>query len=393
MNPTIQGAIQIIKSAISGTRCPLPEGVRLRDVQQLIKDQGMLAMGYIGAINCGYPPDKPAMLYLLDHYCSAVLFSERQMNQIARISEAFEKHGIDYMPVKGAIMKSMYPQPELRSMSDADILIRQEQYPQIVPVMEQLGFQEAGESDHEHIWIHDHLKVELHKRLIPTYNKDLYSYFGEGWDLAKVQNGHCWSMTQEDAFIYNFIHFAKHYRDGDVNCRFVIDLWVHFRNCPEMDREYIRQQMTRMKMEVFYDNILQLLRVWFDGEAWDERTQRITEVLFNTDAQEKKEIHTIAQNARVAQETGSAKQLKRARLMQRAFPSREHMDWSYPKWKKTPLPIAWGLRWWDLLINRRDVIKNRQEEMEGVTEQAIEKYRQDLEYVGLQFSDNVALPD
>ena len=69
------------------------------------------------------------------------------------------------------------------------------------------------------------------------------------------------------------------------------------------------------------------------------------------------------------------------------------MLWSYPKWKKTPLPIAWMLRWGDLLINRRNVIKNRQEEMDTVTTQAIEKYRQDLEYVGLQFSDNVALPE
>lgn len=393
MNPITQGAICMIKSAITGAPCPIPKGISLRDVQQLMLQQRILAMGYIGAINSGYPSENKLMLYLLDQYCCAVLHSERQMEQVAKISQAFDQNGIDHMPVKGSIMKAIYPNPELRTMSDADILIRQEQYPQIVPIMEQLGFKETGESDHEHIWVHEHLKVELHKRLIPSYNTDLYSYFGEGWDLAKTCKGHCWAMSQEDSFIYNFIHFAKHFRDGDVNCRFVIDLWVHLRHCPELDLTYIRKQMEKMKMEVFYDNIMQLLAVWFDDAPWDEKTQRITEVLFNTDTQDLKEIHTIAQNARVAQQTGSTKQLKRTQFWNRAFPSREHMDWSYPKWKKTPLPIAWMLRWGDLLINRRDVIKNRQEEMDTVTTQAIEKYRQDLEYVGLQFSDNVALPE
>ncbi len=393
MNPIIQGAICMIKSAITGLPCPIPEGVPLLDVQKLMLQQRILAMGYIGAINTGYPPENKGMLYLLDQYCGAVLHSERQMAQIARISQAFDQNGIDYMPVKGAIMKAIYPNPELRTMSDADILIREEQYPQIAPIMAELGFQETGESDHEHIWIHEHLKVELHKRLIPTYNTDLYSYFGEGWDLAKTCNGHCWAMSQEDAFIYNFIHFAKHYRDGDVNCRFVIDLWVHRRHCPELDMQYIRRQMEKMKMEVFYDNIMHLLDVWFQDAPWDEKTQRITQVLFNTDAQDLKEVHTIAQNARVAQQAGSTKRLKRTQFWNRVFPSREHMDWSYPKWKKTPLPIAWMLRWGDLLINRRDVIKNRQEEMDSVTEQALTQYRQDLEYVGLQFSDGVALPE
>lgn len=380
-------AIQLLKSAITGEPEVLPNPPHMHAVQTLLTHQGVPTMGYIGAVNSHYHTEGAMMLELLDMYCCATLQSEQQLHQIDRICNAFEENGFDYMPVKGTIMKHLYPTPELRGMSDADILIHEEQYPQIRTVMTELGFTEAGESDHEHIWVHEHLKVELHKRLMPTYNKDYYSYFGVGWDLAKVQNGHRWAMTHEDAFIYDFIHFAKHYRDSESNCRFVVDLWVHLRTYPDMDMDYIRGEMTKMHMVAFYDNIMNLIKAWFYDGPWDEKTERITEVLF-TDAEQKKEGNLVAKTVRTEQNTGNAKH----RHIEVIFPDKDHMNWSYPKWKKVPLPIAWVLRWFDLLLFRRNAIKNKASENK-VTKAEMEHYRKDLEYVGLEFSDGIVLPD
>ena len=267
----------------------------------------------------------------------------------------------------------------------------EEQYEQICPIMQSLGFTEAMESDHEHIWMHEFLKVELHKHLIPSYKKDLYCHFGTGWDLAKNRDGCRWSMTQEDAFIYNFIHFAKHYRDGEGHCRFVVDIWVHMRSYPDMDKAYIRGRLQNMKMEAFYDHIMHLIDCWFGEGQWDDRMEKITDILFHTDGQDEKQRQNVAQNANLAQQT--VKGAQKARWLRRIFPDREHMDWSYPKWKKKPLVVAWCLRWWDLLVNRRDVVKKRTGEINTVTQQEVDNYRKDLEYVGLQYADSVALPD
>ena len=35
-----------------------------------------------------------------------------------------EENGIDYLPLKGYNLKKLYPKPELRTMGDADVLIR-----------------------------------------------------------------------------------------------------------------------------------------------------------------------------------------------------------------------------------------------------------------------------
>ena len=70
--------------------------------------------------------------------------------------------------------------------------------------MESLGFAEKLESDHELIWQKPSAYIELHKRLIPSYNQDYYAYYGEGWNLAKKCDGTRYSMTDEDQMIYLF---------------------------------------------------------------------------------------------------------------------------------------------------------------------------------------------
>lgn len=388
MNQVILSAIGLIKSAITGEAvyiAPKSHGMAAR----LLTEQGSVNLAYVGLLNCGVSNEKQPMQVMMDQYCMGVLHSEKQLSEIKRICDALEKNGFDYMPVKGALMKHMYPTHELRPMSDADILIREEEYAGIRAVMQSLGYEEVGESDHEHIWKNAHLKVELHKRLIPSYNKDYYSYFGEGWDLAKIQDGHRWSMTQEDAFIYNFIHFAKHYRDGDVDCRFVVDIWVHLRHYPQMDMAYVRRELGRLQMLTFLDNILRVVDVWFQDGPWDERTERITNVLFYQNDMERAEAQQIAWNTREAEKGGSAGDARRRLLYRRIFPTRQVMNWSHPHLKKLPLPIAWVARWCILLVHGPKKKTNNRK----VSQQQIEHYRQDLEYVGLQFSDNVALPE
>ena len=394
MNVTQQSAILLIKSAITGKPEKLPEEMEFPAVAKLMERQGLTAICYLGALNCGIPEEDPTMQHLQDMYCVALIGSERQMELIQRISQAFEEKGIDHMPVKGTLMKKLYPDHAMRYMCDADILIKEEQYPAIIPIMESLGFQEKGESDHEHIWKHPFLMVELHKHLIPSYNKDYYSYFGVGWDLAKLQNGYCWSMTHEDAFIYDTIHFAKHYRDATANSHFIVDLWMYLRTYPDLDFEYIRHQLSRLKMEAFLDNILRVTRVWFEASEWDDVADRITNVLLNDYSKKKiNEKNAIAQETRAVEKEGSVKKARRKQILQRIFLSKEQMAHAYPQFKNLPLPIAWVARWGFTIGKWGSSIKREKQKNQTISEKVIENYRQDLEYVGLQFSDNVALPD
>ena len=259
-----QGIVALIRSGLTGEKLRLPDGFDMeRAGRQMIRHQ-IQPLCYVGAVNCGVERNLPAMKLLFQHYCRSLQHSEGQMNAAEQLFRAFDAEGIDYRPLKGCRMKGLYPRAEMRPMGDADVLVCSKQYDRIRSVVEKLGYQEQVESNHELIWNRKDLHLELHKRLIPSYNKDYYRYFGDGWRLAKVEEGTRFGMTCEDEYVYLFTHFAKHYRDGGIGCRHVTDLWVYRKAYPEMNEEYVAAELKKLRLFEFEQNIRRVTAVWFE---------------------------------------------------------------------------------------------------------------------------------
>lgn len=387
MEITQLGVIALLKSGITGERAQLPEQFDMEQAYAVLRSHSTLALGYVGAMNCGVPKQLPIMQKLRMHYAAALINSEAQMADVDRICNAFENSRIDHMLLKGCNMKALYPNPELRGMSDADILIRVEQYDRIRPVMQQLGFRELPESDHELNWQSKALHVELHKRLMPIINQDYYRYYGDGWKLAKIQQGFRYAMTEEDQFIYLFTHFAKHYRNGGIGCRHVVDLWVYLRHYTNMDMAYIRKELEKLALSVFFENFLRMQAAWFEDGQWDAVTEFMTQVIFASGDWGSAKSHGMSELLRRKKGKDSAGAGKLRWLVWRAFPPRSMMYGRYPVLKKWPvlLPFVWVKRWIDTLLFRRDRLKRSYQILTQTSVAEIESYEQSLAYVGLEF--------
>ena len=131
MNTVQKGILLLLKSAVTGGDCHIPEDFDLELAIPLIHRHNILTLAYEGAYQCGFSRQNPVMRQMFARYCKALVTNEHQMREVARVCEAFEQEKIDYMPLKGCRLKSLYPRPELRPMGDADILIRTEQYNKI----------------------------------------------------------------------------------------------------------------------------------------------------------------------------------------------------------------------------------------------------------------------
>lgn len=385
-----KGLLTLIRCAINKQPATLPEGFDLEIAHSQVKYHEIVPLVYEGALLCGISKKTPAMNALFQDYCRYYLRSEEQMQAISRIYEAFNANDIDYMPVKGCNMKSLYPKPELRVMGDADILIRTEQYDRIIPVMEQLGFEAAQESDHEYIWRSKELYLELHKRLIPSYTADFYSYFGDGWRLAKKQDGNRYSMLPEDEFIYLFTHFAKHYRDGGIGCRHLVDLWIYRRTHPQLDEAYICNELNTLHLLEFYKNILRLIQVWFEESSADEMTDFISDFIFQSGTWGTVESHVLSGEVKNMKAAGSVKGGKLRSVCTVLFPNALSMQKEFPVLKKAPYlkPVLWPVHWGKTLLFRRDAIQKRLNHWKLASEEEVTTYQQALNYVGLDFHFN-----
>lgn len=389
MNTMQKGVIALLKSAVIQQKLTLPADFDLESTYPKLKRHHMSATVFEGAVLCGIDQESPVMQQLLQSSCKALLVSERQMRLANRICAAFDENGIDYMLLKGCKMKLLYPKPELRMMGDVDILIRMEQYDRIRPIMESLCLSEGNMTDHELPWKSNNLLVELHSKLIPSYNKDFYAYFGEGWKLAVRGEGTRYTMLPEDEMVYLFTHFAKHYRDGGIGCRYVLDLWVFLRAHPRLDEEKVKAELERIQLREFYENIRALIAVWFEDAPADEKMDFITDFIFDSGSWGSAGSKVISIGVRDRAHKKGSLRAKAVYFLRHAFPGVHMLQGKYPVLQKAPwmLPLVWVYRpFYKVLCKKeRSSIRRHTRGLQSLTPEKLENRQQALAYVGLDY--------
>ena len=348
----------------------------------------IIPMLYYGVAASGIQPPEEIRQKLRLMAIKCTVLDRNQRAEIEKIEQSFVARGIEYLPLKGGVMKPRYPRSEMRTMGDADILIREEQYADIRPIMDELGFTEILESDHELVWDKPGLlHLELHKRLIPSYNKDYYAYYGDGWKLARKTGSTRYAMRPEDEYIYLFTHYAKHYRAGGVGIRQMADLFVFLRTYPQLDVQYIETELGKLSLDVFCRNTRATLSAWFEKGADTDMTDFITDKIFASGSFGTSEDHLMSGGARAAA-TEKPERVRWHKRIQLIFPSVKALSRKYPvlkRWKLL-LPFIWVYRWVTVLLFRRGNIRRNFGRINTLTAENIRAYQAKLNHVGLNFN-------
>lgn len=383
-----KGVISIIKAALTGSELELCEGFDFDKLYEFSTRQQITPIIYYGlskGIGTSAIPNRTKFLFST---ANLTTFSEKQMSYVQEVFDAFDEQGIEHLKMKGTILKKLYPYPEMRLMSDADIFVNMDKYEQISTILTDLGFTFKFESNHELGWEKDGVCIELHKKLIPSYNVDLYAYFENPWQRLILVEKSQYKMSDEDTFIYIFTHFAKHFRDGGIGIKFMTDFYVYLEANKGLDFSYIEKELENMKLLEFWQNTKRLIDVWFYGAGCDEKSAFITHKIFESDAYGTEKAKLEAQATKAAQGKG-AKNAKKRQLGRVLFPKYENMCIMYPAVKKAPiiLPFMWVWRFFEVLFTRRKNIKKQFDKIDNINDEAIEKYDAELRYVGLPYNN------
>ncbi|MBQ7352529.1 MAG: nucleotidyltransferase family protein [Clostridia bacterium] len=381
--------IALIKDSLDEKKPEECPKIELDSLYKLAKAHQIIPLIFYGLAQIPELEKSPAFMKFMMTSASLVSFSEAQLSMLNQLFECFDKEGIEHLKMKGTILKKLYTYPEMRMMSDADIYVKIEKYPKIKAILEKLGFTFKCESDHEIIWCKDELVVEIHKRLIPSYTKDLARYYeGKEWEkLFLVENGRYeYKMKDEDTFIYLFTHFAKHYRDGGIGIKFMTDFYV-FMNKLQLDYAYIESELEKMGLLEFYKNTKKTLDVWFCGGEENEVTDLITRKIFTSGAYGATKEKKRAEALKLSGKEKDLKKAKRKKKRGLLFPSYKQMCSKYKWLKKAPfmLPIMWIVRLVVALFKGKKSLKtfNR---LDDVSKEEIESYDKELHMVGFPYN-------
>lgn len=387
MNKETKEILKIIKSGITEDNIKISNEFSSEKFIELVGKHNIFALAYYGLLNCNALKDENLYNQLKKVAIIGFYISEQQQHYINKISIQFHQNNIDHMFLKGSILKCLYPHPEIRRMGDIDILIKKEHYPKIIKIMNELGFAFCNESNHELVWKKGNILIEFHKILMPSYNKDLHAYFGNGWKRAILKGKNCYTFSDEDMFIYIFSHFAKHFRDAGIGIIHMCDLYILLKT-HKYDFEYINTELKKLKLYEFWCNIKKTIDVWFLDSEDCKMTDFITDTILNSGSYGLKEKYDIS---------GALKREKKYKnhfwkniciTIGRIFPRCKSMAQKYEILKKAPflLPVFWVWRWFVIIFTKRNKFKSEFHSMYGISEKEIHDYQDFLNYVGLDYN-------
>ncbi len=387
MRKTSKNLISIIKFALTGAPVSVDDELDYKEIFLLSRMHQITPLVFDGLYKL--KGNFNGMEHFKNFTFNFLFMNQNQIACLKQLEAVFSENGIDYMPLKGVSVSPLYPVPEFRLMGDVDLLIKESQYDKIKELICPLGYVEEMESDHELIWKSPAgVTVELHKRIIPSYNDDYYSYYCKPWEKAIHQGNHRYAMSNEDEYIYLFTHLTKHYRDGGIGFRQMIDIWYFRQKHPSMNMDYILGELEKLELEEFHKNITDTLAVWFNDKEDTELSDHITERIVDSGSFGLSEIKKTAYAARLSAKSTSVSSAKRKSLLNLIFLPMDIMKTKYPILEKAPflLPVMWVVRWIDAIFNKRKSISSNATQLSKLNSDDISSYNEELKKVGLKFS-------
>lgn len=390
MTNTQKGVLRLIKGALTGEKQELPEEFNISEAVSIGKSHQILPMLYYGFKNCGFSLPGDVNSFLENTMFNLVFIDQNQLFEVSEIEKAFEKNGIDYMLLKGSVLKNIYPKTELRPMGDADILVKKESLDTVRKVLGRMGYIEKTDRNGQYDIVFDKkgiLHLEVHWNIVSPYNTDYFSYFGDGWKFAKLCGGttHRYEMSIEDMLIYDFVHLTNHYRHGGIGIRQLTDIWLLLKKYPNIDRKYLNECLKALKLETFFYNIERMLLCWFEDAKTTEMTEFLTDKIFSSGSYGTARSHAVSSEL---QRIKWSKNNNCNRLLLKIFPPYDLLCGPYPILRKGRclLPFVWVYRIVRALLFKKKTIKLQSERLKTISADDMNEFERELNFVGLDFN-------
>ena len=322
--------IRCISAVMHQTSAPTPpEGLDWLATARLAAQQSMANLFCCATEGMDLPPEISEKLRELKQ--KAILREATQEMELRAVRAKFCEAKIRFMPLKGVFLKTLYPSPSLRVMSDIDILFDAAHRTAVRKCLEELGYtaKDYNRGVTDVFQKPPIMNLELHTELV-DHPERWRPHFAHIWEAASSEDGCEYTMSHEDYYVFFLAHLVKHYAGQGTGIRSILDLWVCRHKIP-FDEAVVTARLTELGILEFVRNIEALAEVWFGEGESNPLLDEIAEFI-------------VAGKTFGNRMTGAmAKGNKGTYFLRRLFLRRETMEGAYPILKKAPylLPVCW----------------------------------------------------
>lgn len=312
---------------------------------KLSKHHSLMALLYkaISEVRVKVNEDKIHKLeeYYLANLRKSVLFDKERKD----IYAFFNENEIEFLPLKGIILKDYYLDPYTREFADNDILFANKDK-LIKNFFVKRGYEVESfrKSNHDVYLKKPFFNFEIHRDLFDETedNKKNVKYFKDYLAKAPVKENHEHYLFNEDFYIYFLAHTYKHYHVSGCGLRTLIDIYLYLKK-EQLDFNYINKELEKLDLVEFSKEIIDLSFALFDEKELNEEQNNMLLFIASSGTYGTLE-HSVKKGVKEKGKFGYA--------MKRVFPPYSFYKNTY-KWAyKVPIliPIAWLCRFFRILF-------------------------------------------
>lgn len=232
--------------------------------------------------NNGLFLDEPIAKKFLAKRSIAVYRVEQIEYELSEIGATLDEARIEYVPLKGALIRRYYPENWYRTCCDIDLLVQEEKLKDAVDVLEaRLGYVNHGKGYHDvSMSSPSGVHLELHFNLFEN-QANIDGLLSKVWEYTQKAEGSFRRVMNGEFLLFHIIaHTSYHFLKGGCGVRPILDLYILEKNMP-YDKEQLAVMLRECRLTKFHEGLLALSSAWFDGEPLKEEFKGVERYVLN----------------------------------------------------------------------------------------------------------------
>lgn len=329
-------------------------------------------------------PQNPIMDFWQKTAIVSGVKNAKAYEDVKEVIRMFGENGINVIAVKGLINRELYPYPELRTMGDVDLLVKDKDFKCSVELLKKQHYIESEKDlKHVHMVKVNSYCIELHHYLVnKRFVGDIPLFDSRIWDdliSVKLDDIPVLSLSLQHQLEYMCIHLAGHFLQDGFGLRQICDIVLFIkRYSNQIDWDRFFNDVKEYEIYGFVRALLLVCQLYFEMNLpeeieFHENVDKPYIELFLEDILSggifgKRTIERIAANKRVnnykRKEKTYALPYKIRNVIALLFPPCKLLGDTYYYAKRFPLltPVAWVHRLaYDGLIKKKFTIREKVE--------------------------------
>lgn len=352
-------------------KVPLPSGLvpSIKELYTLSKKHDLSHLVFDSAIKNELIDQNSETFHILNNQIIiAITRYKQQSYEFERICSCFQQNNIQFVPLKGLIIRDYYPEPWMRTSCDIDILINEEDLKKATESLLSIGFTSDGVRNyHDVSFFLGNTHLELHFNICES-NKQLDTLLKDVWKYTDLYDRYEYRENNIFFMFHHIAHMAYHFLSGGCGVRPVLDLWI-LRKKYHYSEELLLDLLNKCKLTSFYNNVCLLSEIWFGDCQHNETTLKMERRIIEGGAYGS---FNNGASAGIAMHKGSKTRYK----LSIAFPPYIDMCNIYPYLRKHKimLPFCYVCRLFTKLFGKRKRIATRSTAIDSCSKEEIRDF-------------------